>query len=219
MDISLEEAITMLYPEKLQVRDERCCENPDIVDNCVNYEYVCKRCGTVINFYQYDEISESTLKRNYKGYSKLSYFLNKISWLTSMKCMRPKTTDAIVKKITEATYEYSFESIYDTMIKLKLRKYINYIYFIYERINRKPLITLSKQEINILIKLFLMIEKEYIKLNPYKNFFMMSFLLSKLFKMINRHDIIPYLKMYKVDKTYDKKSKLFDRICENLKLK
>ena len=193
------------------------CIQPNIVIDHDYGMYVCQDCGIVID---YESVlnKNDLCKRQYQGYSKIRHFVNKINWLRGYKSMRDNTRDIVVNKIKQKTTDYSLQAIRRVMNQEGLKQYINYVFYIYTLLNNKSLIIITRTEEDILKKLFVMIERQYIIQCKRPNMFMIEFILFHLLKLIKREEVSKYMKTYKNKRIYEIHTLELNKILNNIDL-
>jgi hypothetical protein len=118
-------------------------------------------------------------------YEKLTHFKEKIDEISGLSLMIPE-------EVMKVCLGMDPETIKTELQRHKLKKYYSYVYVI---LRQKGIVvpTLLQHEKDRLIRMFKEIEIIYSKIKKKSNMIAYHFLLSKIFPMIGRSDIVPFL--------------------------
>jgi hypothetical protein len=141
-------------------------------------------------------------------YDKLTHFKEKLEEISGLSLLIP---DEVMKVCLSKTPE----EVKVELQRHKLKKYYSYVYVI---LRQKGIVipTLLQNEKDRLIRMFRDIEMIYSRIKKKSNMIAYHFLLSKMFPMIGRNDIVPYLyKLHSKRKVKEYES-LWNKILELL---
>jgi hypothetical protein len=149
--------------------------------------YICARChrierGMVDGYVEYKDrpLSPSS------PYDKMTHFKEKLDEISGNTTLIPDDIMDLCKDLTNQ------EDIRILLHRHKLKKYYTSVYLIMRQKGIKVPVLLQ-QEKEKLYRLFKQIEQVYPKVKKKTNMINYAFLLSKLFPMIGRQDMVPFL--------------------------
>jgi hypothetical protein len=174
--------IYQMFKEEIIELDTPSCQHDYKIDDGL---WVCCQChrierGMVDPFIEYKDRGTAS-----SPYDKLTHFREKLDEISGLSLLIPEE----VMKICLGTNP---EDIKLELQRHKLKKYYSYTYVILRQKGiRIP--TLLQHEKDRIIRMFKEIEIVYERIKKKSNMISYHFLLSKLFPMIGRADMVPFL--------------------------
>lgn len=181
--------------------DKNLCEycNTEKNHDPKNNKRVCPNCG--LTDYTLTFTDYHTQKSYYKA---MTHFRD---WITKTQAKHSPTINPNVYKLIKLKYPDDKDVTYNNIkLLLKKNKLFNYYEDIYYILNylkpNNPILNLTNEEENILYNFFSKIAFVWPKIKPEnrKSIISYPFIIVKLLKMINRHDLTKYFTLPKYEK-------------------
>jgi hypothetical protein len=185
--------------------------------------YVCTNCGETE--YVLTDLGEYSGPLRYKKYMPYTIVTYVKERLKQFKCIEStQVPDDVISIIKAEFYRRKIQVAECTVTQLrkilkilKLQKYYQNIYQIYCNITGKQAMFISQQVEETLIHMFKQIKPLYEKLCPNRiKFLSYSYVLNKLFNIINMPDVASYFPQLKNKKHLREHDIIFRQICKQL---
>jgi hypothetical protein len=203
------------------------CNNCNIAKlNTEEGVYVCTQCGETEYLLTYKpNYYDIWLFKRYTPYLKISYLKERLKQLQSRETR--SVPDNIISIIRAALVisqiipdKCTIKEIHNIMKINKLHKYYENIQQIYCDITRSQPIYIAHQIEQLIIEMFKQVETIYKKVSPKRRKFLnYSYILNKLFCIINMPDIAKSFNLLKSKKHLREHDQIFKKICKQLNWK
>jgi hypothetical protein len=231
-NLNLEHQYLMLTDMNYRVKHSKhkgymYCNNCSIPKlNVQDSSYVCTQCGETEYLITYQaDYNDIPLLKKYTPYHKISYLKERFKQFQSTELAKvPDNVIVLIQtemdKIKMNQHKCTIKEIHFIMKNIKLHKYYENIQQIYCNITGKRALYIPQQTEQQINQMFKQIEPIYKKLCPKRcKFLSYSYVLNKLFNIINMPDIAKCFNLLKSKKHLREHDNIFKEICIELNWK